>query len=314
MASTALLHAILFLACAADNLLANPSFEETAVDLPARWDLYLKPHPGATGKLVGESHTGDLSVFLHTPTPYDRDPVNNWSQNIIAEIAGQTLHLSGYIKVQEAKEGALWVQCWRRQPWGVLKAITTSTDAPIYGTKEWEQVEITLEVPQGTDFITVRCVLLGTGAAWFDDISIAKTKPVKSESTPEDSEADDATKEDSALPEEASPEETVVINTTEDSEDIKKVEAELARFRQANLLLAEGVQGIQSSNKELLEEILRLQIQLEKLRGQVSQAAMPPPQELEPLPAPVPVQDTALPPVERVPILIPHQNNRSTPR
>jgi hypothetical protein len=160
-----------------------------------------------------------LSVFLHTPTPYDRDPVNNWSQNIIAEIAGQTLHLSGYIKVQEAKEGALWVQCWRRQPWGVLKAITTSTDAPIYGTKEWEQVEITLEVPQGTDFITVRCVLLGTGAAWFDDISIAKTKPVKSESTPEDSEADDATKEDSALPEEASPEETVVINTTEDSEE-----------------------------------------------------------------------------------------------
>lgn len=314
MAITTLLNTLLLITCASENLLANPGFEETNIDLPKRWDLYLLPQHGATGKLDNTAYAGKFSVFLNTPTPYEKEPVNNWSQNIIADLAGKTLLLSGYIKVEDAKEAAIWVQCWQKRPWGVRKFITTSTDAPLYGTKDWELVEATFQVPKGTDFITVRCVLLGTGAAWFDDISITikkstQSKKIKKEENAEKDNAKEP-KENSDATTQDNPKPTTPIPTAQQDE-INKVQSELAQFRKANLSLAEGVQGIQTSNKELLLEILRLQIQLEELRKQVTQNATT---IIDPEKTPTKQTNATTPQpttTKPVPILVPHKNDES---
>ena len=100
-----------------------------------------------------------------------RDRVNNWSQNVLANLAGETLRLSGCIKTEHAAEAALWIQCWQR-PWRLLRAATTSTNAPLYGSVDWTRVSVEVEAPAQTDFVVVRCVLLGQGAAWFDDLKL----------------------------------------------------------------------------------------------------------------------------------------------
>ncbi len=161
------------LAWAGDNLLANPGFEKLSVDQPVRWNLFVQPQEGAFGRIDDTAHNGKYAVQLHIPTPYPRDPANNWSQNILGEFGGQRLRLSGYLKTADATEAALWLQCWRKRPWGVLYCATTSTDTPVYGDRDWEFVSLEFTVPEKTDFLILRCVLKGVGAAWFDDLQLA---------------------------------------------------------------------------------------------------------------------------------------------
>ncbi len=252
-----------------DNLLANSGFEEILVDRPLRWDLYLKPRAGAVGRLSNTAKTGEFSVMLHVPTPYPRDPVNNWSQNIIGELGGQRLKASAEIKVEDAQEAALWVQCWRRTPWALLQTTSSSVDAPMYGTRDWEPVEMTLDVPPGTDFLTVRCVLLGTGTAWFDDLNVATAaepgppgeKTIKAEAKEEAPEKNvPATK----TPPPAPPRLAAL------AAPIEAMRKELARMREANVFLAETLEGMQVLNKELAAEMAALRGNVASLQQEIA--------------------------------------------
>ncbi len=275
------------------NLLANPGFESRSADLPDRWDFFVQSKPGAVARLDNTAHTGEFSVWLHTPTPYEKEPVNNWSQNIIADFGGQTLQVSGFIRVAEAKEAALWLQCWRKSPWGVLAAESTSIDMPVYGTADWQEVSMEVEVPEGTNFVTLRCVLLGTGSAWFDDISVSRLESAAEEDTAEESA-------------EISPEMTTSV--TEDEEDITdtatevvtvdkgaptvaseeavrqeavvmpvmdKIEEEVRRLRDANLLLTDTLEKIQEVNQGLVNEMLAVQAELRALKEEEGSASAP---------------------------------------
>lgn len=271
----------------AQNLLANPGFEDRSVDLPARWDRFVQPQPGAVAELSDVAHGGSYGVWLHTPAPYEKEPVNNWSQNIIADLGGKTLKVSGYIRVAEAKEAAIWLQMWRKRPWGVLGAASTSTDMPVYGTEDWQEVSMTVEVPAGTDFVTVRCVLLGTGSAWFDDLSVVAVEAgAPSEGTVTASEP--VTADTIAVPEgpaaEADADLPVMdeIAPTPGGEPgvvipmVNALEAEVRRLRDANVILTDTLQQIQDVNQELLQEMLSIQGEIHNLRTEKEAAKAPP--------------------------------------
>lgn len=155
------------------NIIANPGFEEIVIDKPENWDLFVMPQEGTYGRIDHEHvYDGKCSVVLHNSRIYVEEPANNWSQNIIADLAKTKLRVTGFLKTHDATEAALWIQCWSKRR--LLHASTTSTDSPVYGTKDWTEIEMDITAPPGTQFITLRCVLLGRGTAWFDDVSISK--------------------------------------------------------------------------------------------------------------------------------------------
>jgi hypothetical protein len=237
------------LAHAQDNLLANPGFEDLAGSMPARWDVYVQPLEGATGKLSDVAHTGKLSVQLQVSTPYERDPANNWSQNVIGEYGGKKMRLSGFVKVQDAQDAAIWAQCWRKKPLGVVTVASTSNRAPVYGTRDWDETFVEFDVPQNTDFITVRCVLKGTGTAWFDDVTLIETgEAARKPDPPVDSEAAAKDKPKEKRP----PTKSALGQEVRD-------ELELVRLREENRLLKEAVESLKSSNKDLSERVKLLE-------------------------------------------------------
>jgi len=179
---------ILALVCGAENLLLNPGFETIYGDRPGHWELFVAPESGATGGAdKTTAHDGDYSVRLHNPRTLPRDPCNNWSQNVELDLAGATLHVQGHIKVEEATQASVWLQCWRKSPWGTVRVATTGDSAPVSGTMDWTPVEMRVAVPDGTDFVTLRCVLNGQGTAWFDGLSVTKVGASTSPSDESDS-------------------------------------------------------------------------------------------------------------------------------
>ena len=177
------------------NHLGNSSFEDLIADRPARWESFVEPQDGAFARIDDEAATGRYSAQLHIPRRYAVDPINNWSQNVVGDLGGKTVRLAGQIKVEAASEAALWIQCWRRRPWGVAEFATTSRDQPVYGSADWQAVEVEVDVPVGTDAITIRCVLKGTGTAWFDDLSLTVVETVEA-----DDEKKEGVREDAAAP------------------------------------------------------------------------------------------------------------------
>jgi len=253
------LAALLALPAVADNLLANPGFEDLTGDAPTRWDKFLQPKPGAEATLTDMPHGGKYAVKLHVPSPYEKEPVNNWSQNLMGEFGGATLRISGFIRVEEAKEAAIWLQMWRERPLSVLEAASTSVDTPVYGSVDWQQVSMEVNVPEGTDFVTLRCVLLGTGTAWFDDLVVERVdaaQPEEAEPSPDESDPLDAVGELESM---ENPEETVLPFFDE-------LETEVLRLREANAVLTDTLEEIQGVNQSLLEEMTAIREELRRIK------------------------------------------------
>lgn len=159
----------------AANLLHNPGFETRVGDMPADWHVYVEPQDGSTAELYGaEALEGRWSVMLQNAHPYAKEPANNWSQNILEDLSGKTLVITGSIKTEDATNAALWIQCFRKDPWEVLLQKSTADTQPLTGTNPWTPVEMQVTVPADTDFVVLRCVLMGAGTAWFDALFVDK--------------------------------------------------------------------------------------------------------------------------------------------
>lgn len=269
---------------ASENLLGNPGFEELVADAPARWECFVAPQEGAFGRLDNTAFSGSCSVMLHTPMPYAKEPCNNWSQNVIAELGGKKLAASGYIKTNDITEAAIWVQCWWKNPWGVLYVANSSQDAPVYGTQDWQRVAMTFDVPKETDFVTVRCVIKGTGTAWFDDLSLMETGEAES------------TEPKEPMPPMGGPAPSSTPPAGASQTKLDKVEDEVTRLRNANMALAEALDQMQASNQQLMQELTAIREHLKQLQGPLANTT---PAESEPGGSLTPLEGNAPP-------LVPH--------
>jgi hypothetical protein len=168
----------LFSPVAGENLLANPSFEERTPDgRPRGWSSFVMPQPGAFADTDPLSLSGDTAVILHNPEPYEKEPANNWSQVVVADVRGWALEVSGYVRTEAAGEAALWIQCFQQRPARVVAAQTSASNTLMVGTRDWTRVSARVTAPPTTDFVVVRCVLKGRGSAWFDEISLEALAP-----------------------------------------------------------------------------------------------------------------------------------------
>ena len=155
------------------NLLLNPGFEDGTGGQPENWSLFVMPKPGAEGRLDDQVFCeGKRAAMLRNTEAYPDEPANNWSQNIVKDLAEKTLIIGGLVKTENASGADIWLQCWRRKPWGVLHVARTGDASPVSESKDWTPVAMKVVVPKETDFVTLRCVLKGRGAAWFDDLRV----------------------------------------------------------------------------------------------------------------------------------------------
>jgi len=235
------------------EFLANPGFEQLKQNQPLHWACFLQSQEGAVARVSPVAHAGLRSVMLHVPVPYERDPLNNWSQNILCAQAGASVHAQVYIRTEAATEAALWVQCWRKATGTILQTADSSAARPIAGTQDWTLAEVDFSVPEGTDFLTLRCVLKGPGTAWFDDAALEIAAP------------------EQALEGEhgqARPEPPTEIPAPSVQEDIE-------RLKRANLVLADTVERLQGDVAALRAEVERLRMQMETPRSPVPAPLVP---------------------------------------
>ena len=230
-------------AAPAGNLLSNPGFDEVdGRGMPTHWDVFVLPMKGAVGRLDSEPLEGLYAAMLHIPEAYPEDPANNWSQDIIEKLGGQELTVSGNIKTETATEAAIWLQCWARSPLRVIAVASTSTDSPVYGTQDWSRVQMTVQVPEATEFVLLRCVLKGMGTAWFDQLRVEVAKP----------EGDSiVAASDSAV---------------RDNDSGAAREDPLRELRDANEAMAKALEALRETNESLVAQIAQLQKQFDRLQ------------------------------------------------
>jgi len=244
----ALTLALLAAPAPAENLLINSSFERTDSEgMPRPWSLFIMPKEGAGGRVDSAAVRGESSIMLHTTEAYATEPANNWSQVIITDAASKDIRLTGQIRTENATEAALWLQCFSTNPARVIAAKTSSLRTPVQGTNDWTSVELKLKAPRETDFLVVRCVLKGTGTAWFDTIELR-----------------------------LGDEEPLSLEAIEPSEESAEFEGwEQGDLGEDLLTLSESIQQsireLESSNSVLLKEMARIQTELEAYRKRASE-------------------------------------------
>lgn len=278
---------LLTLAAGAEaNLLQNPGFEQASAGVPGHWNVFVmdypaleKPAESAQGSVDTAAREGRYAALLHNPIAYRFEPCNNWSQVVWGELAGKKLRLSGSLKTQDATGAALWVQCWQRTPYKLLSVNSTGDRTPISGTTDWTDVELTVDVPAGTGFAIVRCVLRGKGKAWFDSLSLNELiEPPKQEAAP----APLPVKPDTM------PIPTPRANEIPDIRELKSVAESLRTFSKANKDLSLQLESLQQEIQALREQLKAVQ---------QSTAQVPPPE---------PAQSAEPKPPKRAPPLVPH--------
>lgn len=237
------------------DLLTNTGFETLDGGLPSGWKVFVAPQPGATGQAVSaDPFAGSRCVQLHIPTPYAVEPANNWSQPVQLERGGVRVRVTGHIKTKDATEAAIWLQCFQRDPWLVLKQVSSSTDSPVYGTMNWTPVEFETLIPESTDFAMIRCVLKGHGTAWFDNVTVT---PIGEDESPEreppiqTAAAEKPVEAPAPEPESISPREEKPV---------------AARGEHPALDVRANEEKLRESNEALVEQLRQLQAEIAELR------------------------------------------------
>ncbi len=237
----------------AENILANPGFDIIdASGFPKGWDVFVMPMDGAKGQLDAERHDGEYAAMLYNPEPYPKEPINNWSQIVYDDLAGKELWVTGTIRVEEATEAAIWLQCFTKNPLRVVASSSTTSDYPIYGTQGWTTVHTSLKIPANTDFIVVRCILIGTGRAWFDSLLLSTDKSEH-------------------LPLEETPVFEALEPDRRDDLDSGEVEDEtLVDLLQLTLDMQNTIQRMEETNDALVNRVEAIRRELKLYRGELA--------------------------------------------
>lgn len=242
---------------AGENLLANPSFEESTPDgRPRSWTYFVMPQPGAFADVDPMSFGGEKAIMLHTPQPYAEEPANNWSQVVVADVGGKQLEFSGFARTEAVGEAALWLQCFQQSPTRVIAAQTSALNDPLVGTTEWTRLSTKVQAPPSTDFVVVRCVLKGAGSAWFDELRL------------------DFVEDLPAPLDVIEPEPDPLEDVPEAADEPSNLDAnDLLQLSQA---LQRAIADLESSNAQLASRVRELQAEVQRSRDSVDAATRTP--------------------------------------
>ena len=161
----------------------NLSFEFAEDGQPSNWAGSRLAPPYKVLISNAEAYEGARSVAFRCAEDAceDEQSFGVVTQRIPAiPFVGQTLRYTGYLKTEEVEAGyaGLWLRvdgevgraCATGRP--VVLAFDTPSDRGVTGTNDWQEVEITLEIPQDAREIYFGALLTGKGRAWLDGLSL----------------------------------------------------------------------------------------------------------------------------------------------
>ncbi len=183
----------------AASLLANGGFEvvEEGSGDPKAWSATRWPKTPGHYILAPSSiaHGGKRSVVVEIGDSHPDTRVDyNWTTEAQGWKAGETYELSGWIKVENAKDPAfIMVQCWNEETkqGKMIGGAWTEPASPVKGTTDWTKVSTRFVVPEGTGVVRIRAGLSSQsnkGAkAWLDDLSLVAVPRSANESNKNES-------------------------------------------------------------------------------------------------------------------------------
>jgi hypothetical protein len=122
---------------------------------------------GSDGTTV---HGGLKSVFI-TGRDVDYADIQKWWGQAIKVRSGQNIELSVFIKTRDVK-GAAGVGITFIDDRGTLMGGINGQ--PVTATSDWQQCMIVSRVPKGAIVAGITLSLVGSGTAWFDDVTFKK--------------------------------------------------------------------------------------------------------------------------------------------
>ncbi|MFQ6096175.1 MAG: hypothetical protein ACE5O2_00505 [Armatimonadota bacterium] len=172
------------LSIAGPELLPNGSFEALEdANAPKGWTpdfpVVQGEEPPAFFIAPQQFYEGRRSACVVNANP-DVVFFNNWLARLDQFPSGGWVRLTGRVRTRHVSEAAFAVlQCWTSLERGRYRIPHRSTEVRLDELRnaDWLPFDVTAFVPTSTTLVTVRCGLVGTGAAWFDALSLRQVEP-----------------------------------------------------------------------------------------------------------------------------------------
>jgi hypothetical protein len=120
------------------------------------------------------AHSGNYSVCLRS-VDYEVDAFGTIAQACRADkFKGKRIKMSGFIKTSEVIDAAvLWLRVDAgAKTVGFDNMLLNDNPRPVWGTTDWQEYSIVLDVSEDASVIIYGALMMGTGQMWLDDLTI----------------------------------------------------------------------------------------------------------------------------------------------
>lgn len=141
-----------------------------AGEIPTGWFL---TGPSQDAYAVAASKAQDGSKAAELRSTIDPEGGNTALIQAVRADAfrGKRVRLAAKVKTQDvASWAALWLRADRAD--GTVIALDNMKERPLKGTTDWQPYTLVLDIPPTTALLVYGLQVVGTGAAWIDDVKV----------------------------------------------------------------------------------------------------------------------------------------------
>ncbi|GEM_PF-6555568 len=154
------------------QVLSDPGFEaEAADDAAGGWYNQAEGSDGVTSeRREGEGRDG--SACIRIASTVEGSGVWVWRQHVSDPPTRRSYRLSAWVKAEEVDGNVIVCIRCADEAGEVVAFGTTQGTRDVSGTTDWKEITCEFVPPEATKRLEVLCFLVGTGACWFDDVTL----------------------------------------------------------------------------------------------------------------------------------------------
>lgn len=129
-------------------------------------------------------HSGNQSGYIKHKVSEPRTFATLMQIFKAKNLTGKRIRMSAFVKAEAVAD---WAGLWMRVdgPQGQTYQFDNMSERPIVGTRDWQEYEIVLDVPNGSNIIAFGALLFGKGQIWADDFNFTEVEKTVATTDPE---------------------------------------------------------------------------------------------------------------------------------